>query len=411
MSYIIAKGIIFAKLVRKVRHFEENKADVTLGAHHLNNREDTMPNNQYLPLFRRLGHRLLAVTAAASLGLAPPVVACTSFLLPTSDGASVYGRTMEFGFELDSEVVVLPRDYTFTSEVPDGKGLEWQGKYGVVGLDALQQPIVADGMNEKGLTGGILYFPGYAEYSELDAAAPNTALAPWEVLTWALTSFATVDEVKSAVADISVVAISEPSLGMVPPFHYTFHDETGASLVVEPVDGTLKVYENPVGVMTNSPGFEWHLTNLRNYVKLSPVNAEPMEIFGEEVASFGQGSGLLGIPGDPTPPSRFIRALGYTASVEPQPSGIESVRLAEHILNNFDIPIGFVKPAEANEAPDYTQWSAIADLKNRQYYVKTYNDQVLRSVDLMSFDLDATDIVKAPLTPRMEVPSLDFPTT
>ena len=106
-------------------------------------------------------------------------------------------------------------------------------------------------------------------------------------------------------------------------------------------------------------------------------------------ASFGQGSGLLGIPGDPTPPSRFIRAVGYAVSAERKPSGVESVRLAEHILNNFDIPVGFVTSTDGKEPPDYTQWSAIADLKNRHYYVKTYTDQVLRGVDLMSFDLDA----------------------
>jgi len=355
------------------------------------------------------GATMLMAVATAAMVAIQPAAACTSFLLPTSDGESVYGRTMEFGFQLDSEMMVVPRGYSFTSVVTDGKGIDWTGKYGVVGLNAFDLPEVVDGVNEKGLAGGILYFPGYAGYADAKDIDAKSGLAPWEVLTWALTQYTTVAEVKAAIADISVVGVVESSLGMVPPFHYVFHDESGASLVVEPVDGKLKIYDNPVGVMTNSPGFDWHLTNLGNYIKISPVNVDSMEIFGDKIESFGQGSGLLGIPGDPTPPSRFIRALGYTASAERVPSGIESVRLAEHIINNFDIPIGFVKPEDAKESPDYTQWSAIADLKNRIYYVKSYKDQVLRSVDLMSFDLDAKDVVKAPLTPMMEPPALAFP--
>ena len=358
---------------------------------------------------RSRGAVLAALLSAATLALVPPAAACTSFLLPTSDGSSVYGRTMEFGFEVDSEMIVIPRAYAFTSAALDGKGMAWKGKYGVVGLNAIDLPVVVDGINEKGLVGGVLYFPGYAGYAEAGTVDPGTALAPWEVVTWALSSFATVAEVKAAIAGIAVVDTVLTAMDMVPPLHFTFHDETGASLVVEPIDGKLQVHDNPVGVMTNSPTFDWHLTNLRNYVKLSPVNAEPVEIFGEGFASFGQGSGLLGIPGDPTPPSRFIRAVGYAVSAERKPSGVESVRLAEHILNNFDIPVGFVTSTDGKEPPDYTQWSAIADLKNRRYYVKTYTDQVLRGVDLMSFDLDAEAIAKAPLTPQMEPAALVFP--
>lgn len=352
---------------------------------------------------------LATLLTAGSLSFVPPALACTSFLLPTTDGNSVYGRTMEFGFDLKSEVVVIPRGYAFTSDAPANTGLKWTGKYAAVGMNGVGLPIIVDGMNEKGLVGGVLYFPGYAAYAKPKTNGDKTALAPWEVVTWALSNFSTIAEVKAAIADISVVDVVLPALGIVPPFHYTFHDETGASLVVEPIDGKLKVYDNPVGVMTNAPSFDWHLTNLKNYVKLSPVNAGSVEIFGQKITSFGEGSGLLGIPGDPTPPSRFIRAVGYAVSVKPKPSGNDSVRLAEHVLNNFDIPKGFVKPEADNEPSDYTQWSAIADLKNRRYYVKSYNDQVLRGIDLMSFDLDAKNIVKASMPVNMEPPMLSFP--
>ncbi len=364
-------------------------------------------------LMMSLTRGLLGATMAIAL-VPLPAQACTSFLIHDSGGAPYYGRTMEFGFKLDSSAIVIPRQYGLSATGPDGKlggGMSWKSKYAAVGLNAFGMPVLTDGMNEKGLTGGILYFPDYVGYADPKTANPDGAMAPWDFLTWALTNFATVAEVKAGLGGISIVGVEEPDMGMVPPFHYTLHDATGASLVIEPVDGKLTVYDNPLGVMTNSPEFSWHLTNLKNYVKLSPDNAPPLKVDGQTFASFGQGSGLLGIPGDPTPPSRFIRALGYVLSVQPVASGTDSVRLAEHVANNFDIPVGWIRPGESDDKSplEYTQWTTVADLKNVHYYVKSYDDQVLRGIDLKSFDLDAKEIATAPLKPNMDPPALSFP--
>ena len=251
----------------------------------------------------KTGGAILAMLAA-TLTAALPAQACTSFLLRASDGTPVYGRTMEFGFQLSSEMIVIPRQFGLSATGPDGKvggGMPWKAKYAAVGLNAFDLPVLTDGMNEKGLTGGILYFPDYVGYADPKTADPKTAMAPWDFLTWALTNFATVAEVREAAKGIAIIDIVEPTMGIVPPFHYTLHDATGASLVVEPVGGTLKIYDNPLGVMTNAPEFDWHLTNLKNYVKLSPFNAPALDLWGQTISSFGQGSGLLGMPGDPTP--------------------------------------------------------------------------------------------------------------
>lgn len=355
------------------------------------------------------------LTTAALVGaliLAPAARACTSFLIRSTDGAIVYGRTMEMGFRLKSDAIVIPRGFALSATGPDGRpgALAWKSRYAAVGLNAFGMPVLIDGVNEKGLAGGALYFPDYVGYADPAKADPARSLAQWDFITWALTSFATVAEVKAALAGISVIGVKDPNLGVAPPLHYTLHDASGASLVVEPVGGVLKVYDNPFGVMTNSPPFDWHLTNLRNYVKLSATNAPPLEILGQTISPLGQGSGMLGIPGDPTPPSRFVRALALSLAAERRPSGIESVRAAEHVLNNFDIPEGWVRPGKGDAtAFEFTQWSVIADLAGRRYYVKTYEDQVLRSVDLMSFDLDGKSVVAAPLKPQMAAPALAFP--
>ncbi len=337
-----------------------------------------------------------------------PLDACTSLIIRTADGGIVYGRTMEFGFDLESEVIVVPRNRTNIGTGAAGKsGKQWKSQYAFVGMNAMKQEFVSDGLNEKGLVGGILYFPGYAEYTKPADADPARALAPWEFLTWALGNFATVEEIKAALDGVQVIGLEYPGPDFVPPFHYTFHDESGQSIVIEPTGGTLKVFDNPYGVMTNSPTFDWHLTNLRNYVKLSPKNTPPLKVAGQSIASFGEGSGWLGIPGDPTPPSRFIRALAFSMSSTPQASGIQSVRLVEHIMNNFDIPSGSILP-DGDEHPDYTQWTVVADLNERIYYIKTYENQTLQAIDLKDFDLTAKDILSASIAARLNTPKLVF---
>ncbi len=370
--------------------------------------------------WRHVKRAAVASLVAAMLATPQSVLACTSFLIRTTDDGAVYGRTMEFAFQLESRAMVIPRNYKLASTGPGGKpAISWTGKYAAVGLNALGVSALVDGMNEKGLSGGILYFPDYAGYADPAKTDPAKSLAPWDLLTWALTNFARVAEVKAAIGDVAVIHVVQEAMKIAPPVHYTLHDASGASLVIEPVDGKLKVYDNPLGVMTNSPSFDWHLTNLRNYVKLSPVNAPPLKVGEQSFAPLGQGSGMLGIPGDPTPPSRFLRALGYTMSVERKPSGPESVRLAEHIVNNFDIPKGWIRLQDKGkgdkgqgdkpkEPLEYTQWSTVADLVNRVYYVKTYEDPVLRGIDLKSFDLDAKTIVSAALVPAMTPPALPF---
>jgi len=358
-----------------------------------------MKRNPFLPI------TVFSLLVATVFFAVDPARACTSLTIKSADGGVMYGRTMEFGFELDSEAVVIPRNYAFKGTGPDGKpGKTWTSKYAATGMNAFKLPVLVDGVNEKGLAGGILYFPGYADYTTAADADAGESVAPWEFLTWVLTSFASVDEVKAAIDQVEVIGLKMPQLGAVPPFHYTVHDASGKSIVIEPIGGKLKVYDNPYGVMTNSPTFDWHLTNLSNYVKLTPENVAPLKVGGQEITSFGEGSGWLGIPGDPTPPSRFIRALAFSMTSDPEPAGEKSVRLVEHIMNNFDIPKGTIRNDE--KMADYTQWTTVADLKNRSYYVKTYENQTLQGIDLMAFDLDAKEVVSTAVEPMIAPPAL-----
>lgn len=323
-----------------------------------------------------------------------PVQACTSLLLKAADGSPVYGRTMEFAFPLSSDAIVIPRQHPFSATGPDGKaGLTWKGTYAATGLNAYGWPILVDGMNERGLAGGILYFPNYAEYTDPAKAQASQSMAPWEFLTWALTNFATVAEVKAAINNVNVISVIQPGQDFVPPVHYTLHDATGASLVIEPTGGKLVAYDNPFGVMTNAPRFDWHVQNLSNYIKLTKNDLAPITLMGQTVKPLSTGTGMLGLPGDLTSPSRFVRSVAFAATVNPPKTAEETVRLAEHVMNNFDIPLGYQHDSSAPNAPlERTQWTTFADIKNLRYSFKTIDYQAMREIDMKSIDLTTPGI-------------------
>jgi len=173
------------------------------------------------------------------------------------------------------------------------------------------------------------------------------------------------------------------AIKQVPPVHFVVQDRSGKAVVIEPLNKSLKIYDNPLGVLTNSPSFDWHMTNLRNYVNLSATNVPPLNLGGVTLAQFGQGSGLRGLPGDFTPPSRFVRAVAFSQSAIQSSTASEAALQAFHILNNFDIPYGAVRDKQGGEMhAEYTTWTSASDLKNLRWYFRTYNDQSIRSVDL-----------------------------
>ena len=152
----------------------------------------------------------------------------------------------------------------------------------------------------------------------------------------------------------------------------------------------MHFYDNPLGVFTNSPGIEWHWTNLSNYINLQPGNA-PEHNFGPiEMKSLGHGSGMLGLPGDFTPPSRFVRATFFQLTAPQQPSAQESVFQAFHLLNNFDIPAGTEMPQGKAlvDMPSATQFTVASDTHNRMVYYRTMYNSNIRCIDLKRIDFE-----------------------
>jgi choloylglycine hydrolase len=318
------------------------------------------------------------------LSFAPVAQACTGIRLIAKDGGVVAARTLEFGFDMHSEVMVIPAGTTLTGSLPDGgKGISYKTKYGFLGANAEGLTAIVDGINDQGLYVGLFYFPGYASYSDATKDNAARAMAPHEYANWLLGNFANVEEVKAKFDKIVLVPVVVEAIEQAAPVHFVVHDRTGKSVVIEPLNKSLKIYDNPLGVMANSPTFDWHMTNLRNYVNLTATNVPPIDLGGIKLAQFGQGSGLRGLPGDFTPPSRFVRAVAFSQSAIPSDTAPQTVLQAFHILNNFDIPFGAVREVDNGQIhAESTTWTSASDLKNLRWYFKTYGDQSIHSVDL-----------------------------
>ena len=230
-------------------------------------------------------------------------------------------------------------------------------------------------------------------YEPADAAK---TISPWQLASWVLDNFASVDEVKANIGSILVAATVLKQWGFSPPVHAIVHDASGKSIVIEYVGGKLNVYDNPLEVITNSPAFDWQMTNLRNYVNFSLDNHPPIQLGSVKLEPFGQGSGMLGMPGD-SPAVTLRPRRAFSQSVLEPKTGEDAVLAAFHVLNNFDIPKGSARDAEKDEhgniLADSRSGQRPAISRRSAIYFRTYEDSRIRMVDLVEMDLDAKDIV------------------
>ena len=343
--------------------------------------------------------KLLLIAAVILLAAFPQkALACTGITLRTTGGDAVPARTIEWaGNDLESKYAVVPRGHLHRSFVPGGKkeGMSFAARYGYVGLAVEQPEFVVEGMNEAGLSAGLFYFPNYGKYEDYNEDYKESTVSDLQLVSWMLASFKTIDEVKKAMRGIHVVTI-DPRGSTV---HWRITEESGRQVVLEIVGRKARFYENSLGVLTNAPDFKWHVTNLNNYVNLT-AGPTADRIMGDfTLKAFGGGSGLHGIPGDMTPPSRFVRAAFFQLTAPKQPTGEKAVMQAFHILNNFDIPTG-IQFAEGQEVPDIpsaTQWTVATDIASRRIYYRTMHNSTIRCLDLKKMDFRKLAYQWAPL--------------
>ena len=244
-------------------------------------------------------------------------------------------------------------------------------------------------MNEKGLSVNVFYHPGFAEYPAYDPANAAQTLSSLDVAQYLLTTAASVDEARNAMAKVKVIGVVRPAIGIAPPIHLIVTEPRGKAIVIEFARKEVEIFDAPLGVITNSPTYDWHMTNLRNYINLSPVAIPSRDIADLNFAPLGAGSGMIGLPGDFTPPSRFVRAVAFAKTARPTPDGEETMYEAFRILDNFNLPLGAAEgdgDVKVKGMRSATLWTTAYDTKNLVLQYHTMHNRRVRQIDLKKID-------------------------
>lgn len=305
-------------------------------------------------------------------------IMCTAITLKSTENHFFFGRTQEFNLLLDYNVAVIPRKFHISHAFTP-----YEGRYGGLGMICEGLPHFIDGINEHGLAGATLYFANENRYISAEEIKKQgkIALRGEELITFVLLNYRSIDEIIDNINhDVAICDDNtDSSFGSSLPQHYIFIDKTGECLVVEPsIPGEFKLFKNPIGVMTNNPTFDWHLTNLQNYVGLHDAVDGDKTLPDFLIKSAGKGSGLRGLPGDFTPASRFIRAT-FLKCFSDKVNDVKTLDLLFHILDTSDIPKGVIRCSSEHDL-QYTQYTSAYDIQKQHIFVHTYDNRRIQTV-------------------------------
>ena len=322
---------------------------------------------------------------------------CSALAWSTRDGKHLWGRNYDFDRLAEgSQVTFLPRGRDYFTLVAAEKGntgpkVRCTARYASVGMGLLLRPtpVLYEGLNERGLMGGQLYYRTFAHYPDQCREGTQPIQPPFLVYHL-LSQCATVEEVARCL-EKEATLVSVPMLGTVPPLHWSFQDGTGESIVVEPDRDGLHIYRNTLGVMTNSPGYPWHRQNLLNYAGVRDLDYDGLELGGVHLEQCFSGSGAQGLPGDWSSPSRFVRLAFLKQYAVPGANEAEGVSRMLHLLQSAAFPLGMVRVSHQSpvteldtqvEPYDYTVYTSISCAQSRRFYWTTYENQRVRYLAL-----------------------------
>ena len=294
---------------------------------------------------------------------------CTCINFKTKD--TYFGRNLDLEYRFNEKVVITPRNYKFNLK----NGTSITSKYSMIGMATVvsNYPLYAEATNEKGLSMAGLYFPKNACFFKEEDNKLN--LSPYELIPYFLGLYSSISEIKKDIANLNITKTPFSKEMPVSDLHWMISDESEC-IVIEQMEDGLKVYNNPIGVLTNNPPFEYHLNNINNYSNLSPYNSENTFSNKINLNQYGQGMGAIGLPGDNSPASRFIRASFNKLNSKCEDDEKSSVTQFFHILDSVSMVQGTTITKENKN--DITTYSCCINTSKGIYYYKTYtNNQII----------------------------------
>lgn len=319
---------------------------------------------------------------------------CTAATYRTDD--FYMGRTLDYEFSYGEEITVMPRNFPLSFR--HGGGTDRH--YAIIGMAHVADgyPMFYDAVNEKGLGMAGLNFAASARYSEPEDGKQN--VAQFEFIPWVLSQFASLGQARSAIEKINLVGTTYDSRYPAAKMHWIIADKSGA-ITVEPTKGGLKIYDNAPGVLTNEPPFDMQLFNLNNYMRLSPKQPENSFSDALNLGTYSRGMGGLGLPGDLSSMSRFVRAA-FTKLNSLSGSGeAESVGQFFHILGSVEQVRGCCEVAQ--DKYEITIYTSCFNADKGVYYYTTYNNRRITAVDMHRENLDSDSLARYPMLDKEDV--------
>ncbi len=333
--------------------------------------------------------------------------ACTVLITRDANGAVYQGRTNEYAGMQPDRLTYYPAGSRIESMKPNGQsGLTFNTKHAFLAATLYgmvpggKQDFVHEGVNDQGMSFTVNAIMGNRS-AQLDSSAQNV-LAVTDMGAWALGNFQNVGQVKQALQNnqVSVWLPKIPSMAnLEAPVHFALFDKTGAGIVIEFFNGQVQVYDNPVGVMTNTPAFPWHLENLNNYAQLTNVDKNAGKFGNYKVAAYDSGNALGNLPGSQTSSGRFVKAAFYSTYIEKAKTPKQAIQNLAHVMNNFDRPVNITidlpgtgsaaEGASALPTSEATYFTVLNDLANNQFYIRT-----IYAMNFSRFDLKKLASVK-----------------
>ena len=316
---------------------------------------------------------------------------CTAITYKTRD--HYFGRNLDLEGSFNETVTVTPRNFPFYFR----KMKKIEGHFAIIGMAYVCDgyPLYYDATNEKGLSAAGLNFPGNASYKPFCEGKDN--VAPFELIPWLLSQCASVSDAENLISKINLLNENFNAELPLSPLHWIISDSE-RSIIIEPLKSGVKVYQNPVGVLTNNPTFDYHLFNLNNFMSLS--SGEPTSTFAGdgvtlEFNKYSRGLGALGLPGDCSSASRFIKASFVKLNSISGEGEQESVSQFFHILKSVEMQKGCVRLESG--LYDITIYSSCCNTTRGIYYYTTYNNSGISAVDIHRENLEGKELICYPL--------------
>lgn len=306
-----------------------------------------------------------------------------------------FGRNLDLEYTYSEFVTITPRNYLFKFRNEDSIN----NHFAMIGMATIADnyPLYYEATNEAGLSVAALNFPGNAVYKTRSQNKIN--ISSFEFIPYILSKYKSIEDLRDELKNINITNSSFNEKYPHSPLHWLISDSI-ESITIEPIESGIKIYDNPIGVLTNNPPFDYHMYHLSNYLNLT--REEPVNRFTNQIdlTPYSRGMGSVGLPGDLSSSSRFIKAAFTKFNVLPGHSISENIGQFFHILSSVEQQEGCVK---ANDKFEKTVYSCCCDTETGIYYYRTYENTQITAVNMFHENLDQDKITSYPLIKKQQI--------